>query len=376
MVHAMSAIPRKGRTDIVGRAGYAALIAGSFPKYLLKKILPARFSMLEASRRALEEAKIREERLRITLDVGRISSCDYDLAREIIVGDARFAEYYGFDVAEAARGVPGTAIFERIHPADRDEVKAVIKAAKVFGGSYEIRYRRINRDGSIRWVSARGICICDDHGSPVRLIGATVDITNRKQLEEHHQLLISELNHRGKNMLATVQAIANQTLREGTSIADARCKLGERIQAMARAQDIMLGAAGDVTIETVIKSSIAPYDTSKFSLSGKDVMISRKCGTAIAMTLHEISTNAAKYGALVAEGHVDIAWDVQQGNLELRWIETGGPVVAPPTRQGFGSRLIKSLIVGDLGGAAAVMYEPCGVAWHITIPLIEIAAAR
>ena len=200
------------------------------------------------------------------------------------------------------------------------------------------------------------------HGHP--------DEDERKEAEEHRELLANELNHRVKNLMATVQAIANQSLREGTTLDAARAAFGGRLKALANAQDVLMGGrgVGAADLGDVIKVAIEPFaeDASRFRVDGGHVRLGPRSTLAVAMATHELCTNAAKYGALSQHGgQVEITWRTvpspKGDQLELRWAESGGPTVVAPARKGFGARLVEHGLAAQLGGEVHLVYEPYGV---------------
>lgn len=203
----------------------------------------------------------------------------------------------------------------------------------------------------------------------------------RQQAEKHQQLLIRELNHRVKNSLATVQAIANQTLRTPEVSEGALGAFNDRLGALARAHDVLTEERWQsANIKDVIAGALEPYggfDDRRFHLDGPAVELPPQAALSFAMALHELATNAAKYGALsVSEGRVDIVWSVAGTNssrrLRLSWSEKDGPLVAAPSRRGFGSRLIERGLAAELQGDVQLVYDPKGVTCKIDTPLPEV----
>jgi two-component sensor histidine kinase len=180
-------------------------------------------------------------------------------------------------------------------------------------------------------------------------------------------------------MLATVQAIANQTLKDGVTMAEARDRLSSRLVAMSRAQDVLMGRGlASVQIKSVVKTAVEPHvgDGDRVRLRGPNVAISARSALSLSMALHELATNAAKYGALSRhDGRVDINWRISpspERAFELTWSESGGPPVIPPTHEGFGSRLIKGALTAELGATTSVDYAASGAVWRIAAPLANI----
>jgi len=263
-----------------------------------------------------------------------------------------------------------------LHPDDRAGLFAPFESAMKNHAAFsaEARYRRA--DGAYRLLSTQARPRFGSHGEFVGMIGINVDITERKHAEEQRTLLINELNHRVKNTLATVQSLASQTLRNTERSADARQMFEARLLALSRAHDILTRQSWQgASLREVVDRALDPFrtDDGRLSVEGIDVRLSPKQALALSMALHELATNAAKYGALSNDsGRVEVAWRVVlegAGELQLTWTESGGPPVVPPTRTGFGSRLIQRSLAHDLGGATSIEYRPQGVISVIKTPL-------
>ena len=182
----------------------------------------------------------------------------------------------------------------------------------------------------------------------------------------------SELNHRVKNTLATVQAITAQTLKSADDLPSGREALEQRICSMARAHDLLRTREWEgANLADLANGSLEAFPTSQIEVAGPAVDISPRHALALAMAFHELATNAAKYGALSCpEGCVRLRWTVDdQRTLHLDWDESGGPAVAEPSRKGFGSRLLERLLVRDLGGEIRLDYDPAGLKFAINAPL-------
>ena len=216
----------------------------------------------------------------------------------------------------------------------------------------------------------------EDEGDELILL-AIEDITERKQAIAHQQLLVGELNHRVKNTLATVQAIASQTLNDGASMKEARSAFESRLSGLATAHDLLTrGNWAGADLVDIVTDTVQPHagGQNRFRIEGPYVQLDPGPALSLAMALHELCTNAAKYGALSTKnGHVDIAWRLtgsgQDRRLHMRWTESDGPIVVAPTRKGFGSRLIERALAMELGGDVAVAYEASGVICTIDAPM-------
>lgn len=211
------------------------------------------------------------------------------------------------------------------------------------------------------------------------LIGVSMEITGRKRAEERLRLMVHELNHRVKNTLATVQSIASQTLRGADPAM--RQVLNDRLQALAIAHDVLTREEWQgAELNDVVASALAPYGgrlNERFHASGPSVWLPPRAALAIAMGLHELATNALKYGALsssTAEGWVELLWSRAAGRLHLAWMERGGPPVTPPSRRGFGTRLVERSLAQDLDGKVELAFLPEGVTCTVDAALDEIVA--
>jgi len=204
------------------------------------------------------------------------------------------------------------------------------------------------------------------------------DITERKTADSRQRMLVNELNHRVKNTLATVQAIAAQSLRGPDVSPEARERFTARLVALARANDILVSETwSGASLSSVASEMASPHgDGERISISGPQVFLGPQTATAMALGLHELATNAAKYGALSApEGRVALTWSLEGAQsarrLRLTWRETGGPEVGAPGPPGFGSRLIERGLASELRANVQLNYEPTGVVFSLTAPLSE-----
>ena len=239
-----------------------------------------------------------------------------------------------------------------------------------------------SKEGATRlWASTKAP-LRDGSGLVVGLVGVSVDITDRKRIEDRLQLMVNELNHRVKNTLATVQAIASQTLRGSDAIV--RRTLEGRLMALAAAHDVLTRESWEgASLDDVVAGALAPFsgrEDGRFRVYGPPLRLWPRAALALAMALHELSTNALKYGALSAgSGHVAICWEIVSGAnpiLRLTWTEQGGPAVTPPARRGFGMRLVERSLMQDLGGTIIVSFgDPLGVTCLVEAPIAEVVAS-
>ena len=214
--------------------------------------------------------------------------------------------------------------------------------------------------------------IRDEDGTIAQVFVQGSDVTERVRAENHQRLLINELNHRVKNTLAAVQSIVTQTLRHAADPGDASRAITARIMALSGAHNVLTRESWDgADLRSLVETAIHPFQgpgPDAFQLSGPDMRVGPYAAISISLALHELATNAVKYGALsTPAGRVRIGWSVGADQVfRLEWIETGGPVVTPSDRRGFGSRLILQVLPDQLQGAAELEYRPAGIAFRLT----------
>jgi two-component sensor histidine kinase len=213
------------------------------------------------------------------------------------------------------------------------------------------------------------------------LAQAGIDAEEREAAERLQKLILEELHHRIKNTLATVGAIASQSLRNATSIEHGQRAIESRLLALGRAHDLLLQAQwSSANLAQIVRGATEPYDSEgagKFSILGPDLQITSGAVIALAMTLNELCTNTTKFGALsVPTGRVEIVWTVDENNqrLHLTWTEKGGPLVQAPTHKSFGTRLIRTL-GQQLNGTVEKTYEPTGFVYALDVPLSSLKPA-
>jgi two-component sensor histidine kinase len=213
------------------------------------------------------------------------------------------------------------------------------------------------------------------HAGEERLKAA---LATEKRAAEHQRLLIDELNHRVKNTLATVQSITAQTLRTAETTKAASEALETRLLALSRAHDVLTRESWEgADLKEVVGRALEPYQIHgerRLRITGQHVRLTPRMSLALAMALHELATNAAKYGALANKtGTINVSWTVQNGaappRLLLQWVEAGGPPVTPPKRRGFGSRLIERSLAQDLDGQVDIAFAPTGVVCTVDTPI-------
>ncbi|WP_297511109.1 PAS domain-containing protein [uncultured Caulobacter sp.] len=211
-------------------------------------------------------------------------------------------------------------------------------------------------------VRATKTPITDDFGQVIGLVGVGVDVTRERKAQEHLELLVNELNHRVKNTLTIVQSMARNAFRGIDVAEDAYRSFEDRLVALASAHDLLSeGYWAEAQLEDVIRRTCGPHVADRFEISGDNVQVSSRIALAISMAVHELCTNATKYGALKGGGRVRIGWTVDDDQLSLSWQERGGPAVRPPEKMGFGSRMLQQAIGALPGGRIETTYETAGL---------------
>ena len=264
----------------------------------------------------------------------------------------------------------------RAHPEDVGRVENLrIKALRERRHEYGMEYR-IFRSGEIRWIESRSFMSYTADGHPQRVVGVNIDITERKRAEDYQRLLVAELDHRVKNVLATVRAVAGHTLDASSSMEHFVAALDGRIQSMASMHELLSRRRWrGLPLAELLRLELAPYASrNNTETSGPEVVLSPEAGHAVAMVFHELVTNAAKYGALsTRQGRVSVQWYWRlNGNsrdgLVIEWQESGGPTVEAPRKSGYGSTVVSDLIPYELGGTADLALSPEGVRCRLEIP--------
>jgi PAS domain S-box-containing protein len=328
----------------------------------------------QALRQMAAAARGSEERLALALHGADQGIWDWDLHASVLTWDTRCKTIFGLPVQAP---VTPDGYLAALHPEDRPRVAAALAAALRERSDFDQEYRVRCPDGSPRGVLSRGRGYYDEEGVPYRMAGTVMDITERKRVEQQRTLLLHELNHRVKNSLATVHALARQTA-QGTASPEAFVEAFEsRLIALARAHDLLTsGGWGEVTIHEIVRRTLEPHGagTPRIVASGEGVPLPPKAALALSLALHELATNATKYGALsVPAGEVEVRWDVTPAGpgcrLALDWIERQGPPVSPPRAKGFGSRLLERGLRQELDAEVDLAFPSDGARCRIAFTL-------
>jgi PAS domain S-box-containing protein len=267
-----------------------------------------------------------------------------------------------------------------IIPPDRqeeeDRILATVLAGEIIDNFETVRIRK---DGALIHVAVTVSPVRDATG---RIVGASKivrDITDKRQTREQLHTLLAEVNHRSKNLLSLVQAIARQMTRQGQQLDLDRFLV--RLQALAGNQDLLIQNGWRfIPLIDLVRSQLRTFGDalgSRIRIEGPPIELTPESAQAIGMAMHELATNAAKYGALANnDGQIDIHWTRDGGSFSMHWIERDGPRVTPPTRNGFGTKVISDMVRLSLDGTVDVLLPPSGSQWHLTCPIERITRGR
>jgi two-component sensor histidine kinase len=234
-----------------------------------------------------------------------------------------------------------------------------------------VEKRDVRKDGTIVWVRLTRSCVRKEDGSVDYFVAVIEDITARKRAENQVQLLMREANHRIKNLLGLVQVIARQTAAGNPE--DFVRRFTERVQALAANQDLLGGSQQQGTdLEDLVRSQLAHFADlvgSRITAHGPSLHLNAVATQTIGLALHELATNAGKYGALSTDaGRVDVGWRVDGDAFRMSWTERGGPPVRRPERKGFGTTVISSMAKHAMDGEVELDFALSGLMWHLTCP--------
>lgn len=329
----------------------------------LEARVAARTTELEESNRKLRES---EERRSHALSAGQMGSWEWDFDT---------GEYIWDDGQHRIFGANGTFIASSenvcamIHPDDREAYVKTLHDIANGAASRQFEFRIGRPGGRVKWCLASAAATAGAIGQIRRVSGVTFDITERKETEERQNLLAREVDHRAKNTLAVVQSILRLSRAENMS--DYMNSVEGRVHALSRAHNLLSQSRWlGVWLHGLIEDELEPYRAAgKISLNGPDVALRSSAAQSLALAIHELSTNAAKYGALSSvDGRLSVQWAIAGGNLTVDWQETGGPAVTPPNKRGFGTNILLGSVEKQLNGKVKMDWRPSGLACHIAIP--------
>jgi len=326
--------------------------------------------------RARAEAALRhsEERYRRIFEQASDLIITADLSQVITDVNPAVAQAVGVERHE----IVGRSMAEFLSPASMEKAKVTLAHKLAHGGTTNHELDVIARSGRILHWEVNSTLTLDPSGKPIGLHAIARDVTERRRAEERQRLLVNELNHRVKNTLALVQGLALQSFKDGRDMAEARDAFQHRLAALAAAHDLLTRESWEgATLDRVVAEALGHHNESEPRIlwEGPAVTVNPKAAVSLVMALHELSTNAHKYGALsVQEGRVTLRWSVEGARLLIEWRERGGPAVQAPERRGFGFRMIERALAADLSGGATINFEATGLVCRIDASLADATA--
>jgi len=336
---------------------------------------------VDISERTKAELTVADRNLQLAL-AGKetlVGSYAYDIGTEIMQISEGYAAIHGF--AEGTTEIGLSECLAGVHPDDLGCVEqARSEAFSACRREYSVDYRIIRRGGGTRWVETGCVTAYDGEGCPHRVVGVSIDITERKRMEEQQSRLVAELDHRVKNVLGTVEAVAARTMQASRSMEHFVAALDGRIRSMRSTHELLNHRRWlTIPLAELARREVAPYETGpNTEIAGPEVMLSAEAAQTMGMVLHELVTNAAKHGALSApSGRVSIRWRLPlnggASRLVFTWRESGGPLVVPPGRSGYGIHVVRELIPYELGGTVDHVLAREGVRCRIEVPLPQLS---
>jgi len=316
-----------------------------------------------------------EARLQQALAAGHVMAFEWDSSTGLSQRSENTPQILGIESRQLSYG-QGNDFLARVHPDDRADFSAHVYGVSPNSPTYSTKFRFVRPDGQALWLEETAKAEFDAAGRVVRLKGLTRDVTEFQRGEERQSLLVAELDHRVKNTLACVSVIAQRSRDGRPSMDEFLEALDGRIQSMANTQALLSrGCWQGASLAALVECELAPcVGKDNATVEGPDVVLTAEAAQAVATVLHELVTNAAKYGALSTHhGRVSVCWDWRStrnshGQLRLVWQENGGPPVVTPKRSGYGTSVIRNLIPYEIGGTVNLVFAPQGVRCELILP--------
>jgi PAS domain S-box-containing protein len=351
------------------------VVVSSNARFRAGKFANTRCFTVDITERLRAEERIRrqeEQRSAATYQYAPIGIAEVDADGKLLRANVQSYVLWGHSSAEAL----GRSIFDQSNHADRNQFRRQV-AGEFDRYTLEKRIRR--KDGSNVWALITSSSVRDEDGRFLYAVRVMEDITERKEREEKEHLLIREINHRAKNMLSVVDAIAHQTATKNPE--DFIERFSERIQALSANQDLLVrNEWNGIDVQDLVHAQLSHFADligSRIAIHGPKVRLKATSAQAIGLALHELATNAGKYGALSTDtGRVDICWETGRDTLAMSWTESKGPHVSAPKRRGFGTTVMDVMAARTVGGKVRLDYAPSGLVWRLTCPVANALEGR
>jgi PAS domain S-box-containing protein len=308
------------------------------------------------------------ERLKRTFDCAPVGIAFTNPAGVLIDVNPAFCKMLGYD----RQALRGRRFHDVTHPEDIGPNQLLLdrlNAGEI--DSYHMQKRYLRADRELVWADLTVSAMRDAGGRVLNFISVIVDIGETKRQEDRLNFLLHELGHRSKNLLTVIRAAAHRIAASSTSIKSMLAGLEDRLLGLAASQELLVGVGQQTELAELIQKQVAAFvslDDGRVKIQGPRVVLGPSATTTIGMALHELATNACKYGALSAiAGQIRASWTLEAGELFMEWCERGGPAVSPPAHRGFGRNVIERS-AERLGGTAALTFDPEGVSWRLRAP--------
>ena len=344
----------------------------------IEKALESKTQELSEANRQLNAS---QALYRSALAAGRMGTWETDLVAKTRLWTPEGMALFGINPRDGLGHVGGVEDEYRsaLHPDDRHLIQKFHELADR-QDLFTSEYRVVWPDGTILWLRGYGHVVArTPEGKAHRLVSIVADVTERKAAEDHAQFLMHELSHRSKNLLAVIQSISRRTARTAPTIEEFESRFGRRLQGLAASHDVLVRNSWQgAPLADLMRQQLVPFvdiQGSRIELIGPDIVVTAEATQAIGLAIHELATNAVKYGALsVPAGRIMISWkfDSETHKLLLKWVEQGGPSVIPPSRNGFGYLVIHEMIERSLNATVSLEFATQGLEWTVSMPATNL----
>ena len=348
-----------------------------------KEALERKTAELSEANRSLRES---EARYRTALAAGRMGTWEADLVNRTRLWTEEGMALFGISLPGGRGHIGGDddEYLNALHPDDR-HLMLKFHALADKQDTFTSEYRAVHPDGTTLWLRGRAQVLArGPDGKAQHLVSIVTDVTDRKAAEDHIQFLMHEISHRSKNLLMVIQSIARRTARTAGSMEEFERRFERRLQGLAASHDVLVRENWQgAPLADLVRQQMLPFagiQSSRIALAGPDVVLTAEAAQALGLALHELATNAIKYGALSApSGKVRVSWSFVGETsapraLLLNWIEQGGPQVTPPERKGFGHVVIGEMVERSLAAKVAMDFAAEGLNWSVSLPATNLVS--